>query len=100
VLFTANLQVFNGTGAPLTNVTASGPAITTTGTASVRVSSGPQPRSLDLLSENKSARFKWQGTAEGRGLGFLHVGIEATCPNGDPISAVIECSTLVIPPRP
>ncbi len=101
VLISFRLEVVNGTGGDLTDVTPFGPSIETTGTVELNVVSGPQPRSLRVLRDTKSARFKWQGNGEGRGLGFVHVGVTATGPGGEVVTTgLIECNTLVIPPRP
>ncbi|MBI4515879.1 MAG: hypothetical protein HY699_08705 [Deltaproteobacteria bacterium] len=101
VLVSFRLEVFNGTGAELTNLTPFGPDIETTGSVELTMTTGPEPGSLRLLRADRRARFKWQGYGGGRGLAFIHVGVNATGPNGEAVSTgVIECNTLVVPPKP
>jgi hypothetical protein len=103
VLVTFRLEITNATGGPLTNIAPFLASIATTGTVDLLVTSGPQPDFLRELRDGGRARFKWQGQApsDARGVAFIHVGATGTGPNGQAVTTgSIECSTLVIPPRP
>jgi hypothetical protein len=96
-----HLRLKNDTGVDLTNLTPSGAQINVTGSVQLALTSGPQPGSLRMFRDAHTTRFKWQGQASGRGLGFIHVSATASGPEGQTVSSgLIECNTLVVPAGP
>lgn len=95
-----NFEVFNNTGADLTDVTVETIELDTTGDATVTAVHGPFPGWLAVLLDRHSDIFRWTLRTAGNGQLFIHVRAYAFGPNGEFVSTDrIECNTLNIPPR-